>query len=84
MMGIYLPALVYINAVYRIYRNLYIPIFVVLSNCVVSMPRLCKKRMLYSFIFIVLAVLLYIYPLMLGQAVDVYDPIIEGEYFWID
>lgn len=80
-MGLFLVILCFANASYRLFRNLYIPIFTVIINSIQSIKSRNRRRMAII-ITIGVALLIFIYPILLGQQVDIYDPIIEGKWFW--
>ena len=82
LMGIMLPFLIYANAAYRLFRNLYIPSFMVMSNYIVSIPRLSKKRLCVSGIILCFVLLLCIQPILFGQWFDTYQLLIDGYFFW--
>lgn len=82
LMGAFIPLLLIANAVFRLYRNLLIIIFIVLSNGILSNKRFAKKRMYYSILVVLLTAALLLQPVVLGQAVDVFAPVFEGQFFW--
>ena len=62
LMGSMLPFLIYANAAYRLFRNLYIPIFIVISNYVVTIPRFSKKRVCVSGMILCFIFSIFIQP----------------------
>ncbi len=80
-MGIFLPILVYANASYRLYRNLYIPVFIVLANCVECLGSKHGRTIGYL-MTITLALIMFLYPILLRQQIDIYLPILDGDFFW--
>lgn len=82
MFGIFLPALYTANAVGRIYTNLYVIVFIVICNSVISLPRLSKNRLILSLGVFVMIAVLYSYQYILGSYIDIYIPVFEGKYFW--
>lgn len=81
-MGAFLPFLVYANAVYRLYRNLYIPILAAMSNVVVCIPRFTRKRICISGTVLIFVFAVFLHTIVMGQWVDAFLPIIQGDYFW--
>lgn len=81
-MGIFLPLLVYANAMYRLFRNLYIVVFMAFANLVLSKQAESRNRWISTFLVFSVMILIYVYPIILGTDIDIYQPIIEGEYFW--
>ena len=82
LMGSMLPFLIYANAAYRLFRNLYIPIFIVISNYVVTIPRFSKKRVCVSGMILCFIFSIFIQPILFGQWIDTYQPLIDGDFFW--
>ena len=84
LMGIFLPGLLYANAAFRLFRNIYILNFIVYSNRIVRLARLSNERMIYSIIGIAICLIILIYPnILLNQSVDIMDAMLNGKYFWI-
>ncbi len=81
-MGIFLPTLAFANAPYRFYRNLYIPIFIVISNYLVSLRGISQKKSISSLFVLVYVLSIFLYPIALGQARDIYAGIFDGTLFW--
>lgn len=82
LMGIFLPFLIYANAVYRFYRNLYIPISAIMSNVIVSIPRFAKRRIYLSCTVLIFVFAVFMYTIVMGQWKDAFLPIIQGDFFW--
>lgn len=82
LMGIFLPTLAFANAPYRFYRNLYIPIFIVISNYLVSLRGISQKKSISSLFVLVYVLSIFLYPIALGQARDIYAGIFDGTLFW--
>lgn len=84
IMGIFLPGLLYANAGYRLFRNVYIINFIVFSNYIVIMRRLSNTRIVTSIVIMVICLFILIYPnFLLRQNVDIMGAMLNGEFFWI-
>lgn len=83
-MGILLPSLLYANAAFRLFRNLYIINFIVFSNYIIQLPRLSKKRNIMSFIAVIVSIAVMIYPnFLLNQRIDIMEAMLKGKFFWL-
>lgn len=82
LMGIFLPTLAFANAPYRFYRNLYIPIFIVISNYLVSLPKISQKKSISGLLAILYVLSIFLYPIALGQVKDIYIGLFDGTLFW--
>ena len=84
IMGIFLPGLLYANAGYRLFRNVYIVNFIVFSNHIVIMRRLSNNRIVTSIAIMVICLSILIYPnFLLRQNADVMGAMLNGKFFWI-
>ena len=81
LMGIFLVILGFANATYRLFRNLYIPVFTVVINAVLTIENR-NRRIIGIMMTIMMAFIIFIYPILLGSYVDIYLQILEGEWFW--
>lgn len=80
LMGVALPFLCYANASYRLFRNLYIMIFIVIINSLYRCEWKGKK--IFKLLVIISIFIVFFYVFMLRQQDDVYKPVVEGFYFW--
>lgn len=81
-MGLLLPLLCLINAVYRLYRNLYIWIFIIAINCIFDSKIRKKRRYIYSVMAMAVALIIFIYLFLLRQHGEIYSPVISGKLWW--
>ncbi len=81
LMGLFLPVLIYANATYRFYRNLYIPVFIVITNSVLSIKNK-NRRKIGIILLLGVAFAIFIYPILLRQHIDIYESILKGYWFW--
>lgn len=83
MLGLVVPFLYFANAPFRLYRNLFILIFIVIVNTILELPVMSRARLKIIFSSLAVIGIIYYYPILLGQYIDVYYPVIDsGMYFW--
>ena len=83
-LALLLPALLYANAAFRLFRNLYLVNFIVYSNFIVRLPRLSYKRIVVSIVVLILGLFITVYPnILLNQKIDIIEGMLNGKFFWI-
>jgi len=84
MIGFLLPGLLYANAAYRLFRNIYILNFIVMTNWIMTMKRLGQKRIMCSLLVMIMTLGILVYPnFLLKQYEDILKPVLYGCYYWI-
>lgn len=84
-LGLVLPFLIFANAPYRMLRNMFILVFVSFVNGILELPRTSVKRMYGIGLVLTVALIIFCYPILIKQAIDVYQPIVENPvFFWQD
>lgn len=84
LMAVFMPLLWYANAVFRIYRNLMILVFIFTANNITEYRRFSIRRIensIWAFV-IVFVVVFQLYALGGGHTSDFFTPIFGGEFFW--
>ncbi|MBP2623961.1 EpsG family protein [Streptococcus oricebi] len=85
LLGILLPALYFANAPYRLFRNVYLIVFLVATNIVLASPIHTLTRIKNALFLLVVIFLIYMYPILLGQNIDIYSPVLDnGVFFWLE
>lgn len=82
LIGVLLPFLCYANASYRLFRNFYIILFMVMAKVVLEEEKSRAKRYVNGFLVIALAFVIFMYVYLLHQQIDIYIPVVEGDFFW--
>lgn len=83
-LALLLPALLYANAAFRLFRNLYLVNFIVYSNFIVRLPRLSYKRIVVSIVVLILGLFIMVYPnILLNQKIDIIEGMLNGKFFLI-
>lgn len=81
--GLIVPFLIIANAPYRLFRNLYLLVFIAATNIILELPNKSSKRFISVFILVGIALIIYYYPILLKQDIDIYLPVYESNsFFW--
>lgn len=81
--GLIVPFLIIANAPYRLFRNLYLLVFIAAINVILELPKKSYKRVISVLILIGIALIIFYYPILLKQDIDIYTPVYESNsYFW--